>query len=83
MQSTNEKLTEVALTMLLKVFREVQCDLFNVMTVGNIETKGNKMANYLDFLYVKSTKLRYPKFCHEGFIMKVFELIKAANIVSI
>ena len=50
MQSTNEKLTEVALTMLLKVFREVQCDLFNVMTVGNIETKGNKMAKLTGFL---------------------------------
>ena len=50
MQSTNEELTEVALTMLLKVFREGQCDLFNVMTVGNIETKGNKMAKLAGFL---------------------------------
>ena len=49
-QSTNEELTEVAHTMLLKVLQECQCDSLNVMAVGSIETKGNKIAKLAGFL---------------------------------
>ena len=61
MQSTNEELTEVVLTMLLKVFREGQCDLFNVMRFGNIETKRNKMAKLAGFLVCEVHQIEIPK----------------------
>ena len=64
--------------MLLKVLRECQCDSFNIMAIGNTETKANKMAKLAGFLVYE---------VHETdaqlFIMKVVELIKATNILHI
>ena len=76
-QSTNKELTEVAQTMLLKVLQECQCNSLNVMTVGSIEWKGNKIAKLAAFLgyQVHETDA-------QSFLMKVVKLIKATNILN-
>ena len=65
----------MALTMLLKVL--CQCDSFNVMTVGSMETKGNKMAKLAGFLVYQVHETDA-----QSFVMKVVKLIKATNILN-
>ena len=77
-QPTNEEFTGAALTMLLKVLQECQCDLFNVMTISSMERKENKMTKLAGFLVYE---------VHETdaqiFVMNVIELIKSTNILHI
>ena len=76
-QSTNDELTEMTVTMLLKVLQKCHCDSFNTMAVRSIKTKGNKMAKLARFLVHQVHETDAP-----SFLMKVIKLVKATNILN-